>query len=419
MFCPYCMEVIQEGAIFCKHCHRNLRRRRWPIFLAIVGMLIVAAAVFVWLWMRQPATPPSKPSRLEEQGAGTAMVAGRSPKSSLARETTTAGPAQPDIDAARMAMLRIVTDGLSGSGFLISEDGLAITCKHVLAGPGITKVYFQDGTSSRLCTVQMAPEGDLALLRLAEVRRYPHLDFGDATQLKAGQEATVLGYPMGLDTLVLTRGVVSAAPIYIPIADIPLIQIDASINPGNSGGPLLDQSGKVVGVVVAKLRGAEAMNWVVPINFASQFGVFRAAGLNSRSFMEWRLEAKARMARASKAPGDSAQGKDEGTHGGSVKIFSVSRASDKLIVNLALLDETGNTVAGTTTFTVEATWPPRGHCISIEQATTIMQVGNGSHEEGYASIEIGCSNLPASGAITICASARGANQKARYVYTAR
>ena len=161
------------------------------------------------------------------------------------------------------------------------------------------------------------------------------------------------------------------------------------------------------------------MNWVVPINFASQLGVAQAAALNSRSFMTWRLEAKARMAKAYKAPGDRAQGKDEEAREASVKIFSVSRTSDKLIVNLALLDETGHTVPGTTTFTVDATWLPHGHCISIEQATTIIQEGNGSPEGNYASIELGCSKLPMLGTITVCASAKGVNQKARYVYTAR
>jgi putative serine protease PepD len=139
----------------------------------------------------------------------------------------------------------------TGSGFVVSSDGKIITNEHVV--DGATQVSVKLGTSNRSqpATVLAADASkDLALLKVDATNLHA-LSFGDSSSLQIGDNVFAIGNPYGLDHT-LTSGIVSAldrdiqAPDGTPITGA--VQTDAALNPGNSGGPLLDASGKVVGV---------------------------------------------------------------------------------------------------------------------------------------------------------------------------
>jgi putative serine protease PepD len=141
----------------------------------------------------------------------------------------------------------------TGSGFVVSSDGKIITNEHVV--DGATSVTVKLGTDGKEQTAQVLgadASKDLALLKVdAGSAKLHALSFGDSSSLQVGDNVYAIGNPYGLDHT-LTSGIVSAldrdiqAPDGTPIAGA--IQTDAALNPGNSGGPLLDASGKVVGV---------------------------------------------------------------------------------------------------------------------------------------------------------------------------
>jgi S1-C subfamily serine protease len=151
-----------------------------------------------------------------------------------------------------------------GTGFVVSADGLIITSLHVIAG--VDRLRIRIGTSPPIESQQVLAfdeARDLALLKVP-AERLPRLVLGDSTKVKAGQPVVALGNPRGL-VGTASQGIVSAVR-ELPDARVTVIQTDASVNPGNSGGPLLSSRGEVIGVVTAKIRGAEGLNFAVASN---------------------------------------------------------------------------------------------------------------------------------------------------------
>jgi S1-C subfamily serine protease len=161
----------------------------------------------------------------------------------------------------------------AGSGFVWDENGLIVTNFHVIAGARSLRVTLQDGTALDAELIGVAPEKDLAVLRLLDAPDgLVPLPLGDSTELSVGRKVLAIGNPFGLDTT-LTTGVVSAlgreirAPSNRQIRGV--IQTDAAINPGNSGGPLLNSLGQLVGVNTAiySPSGASAgIGFAIPVN---------------------------------------------------------------------------------------------------------------------------------------------------------
>jgi hypothetical protein len=119
-------------------------------------------------------------------------------------------------------------------------------------------------TSGRVTSV--ASEQDLAVVRLASARpNMQPLPLGALRDVRVGQEVLAVGSPLGLQNTV-TRGIVSA----LRRSDgVTLVQTDAAINPGNSGGPLIDRSGRVIGITTMKVGGkAESLAFAVVIDHA-------------------------------------------------------------------------------------------------------------------------------------------------------
>lgn len=168
----------------------------------------------------------------------------------------------------------------SGSGFVWDGKGHIVTNYHVIQGADKAQVTLSDGSAWPASLVGVAPEKDLAVLKIdVASNKLRPIPVGVSESLRVGQSVLAIGNPFGLDQT-LTTGIVSAlgreiqSVSGIPIRDV--IQTDAAINPGNSGGPLLDSSGRLIGVNTAiySPSGASAgigfsipvdvVRWVVP-----------------------------------------------------------------------------------------------------------------------------------------------------------
>jgi S1-C subfamily serine protease len=168
----------------------------------------------------------------------------------------------------------------SGSGFIWDKEGHIITNYHVIRNADKATVTLSDRKTYEAKVVGVAPDKDLAVLKIdaAAVSLRP-IPIGTSHDLRVGQYVFAIGNPFGLDQT-LTTGVISALGREIQsltgVAIKDVIQTDAAINPGNSGGPLLDSSGRLIGVntQIYSPSGASAgigfsipvdeVNWVVP-----------------------------------------------------------------------------------------------------------------------------------------------------------
>jgi len=161
----------------------------------------------------------------------------------------------------------------TGSGFIWDEAGHIVTNFHVVEDAQELEVTLSDHSTHRAQVVGLAPEKDLAVLRLvsppAKLRPIP---VGVSGDLQVGQSVMAIGNPFGLDQT-LTTGVVSALGREIQSATrrriTGVIQTDAAINPGNSGGPLLDSAGRLIGVntAIQSTSGSSAgIGFAVPVD---------------------------------------------------------------------------------------------------------------------------------------------------------
>lgn len=161
----------------------------------------------------------------------------------------------------------------TGTGFVWDDSGLIVTNFHVISGAQKLTVTLHDRTEYDAEVIGVAPEKDLAVLRLLRPpANLATLPLGDSSELAVGRKVLAIGNPFGLDTT-LTTGIVSALGREIQAAGNRkirgVIQTDAAINPGNSGGPLLNSLGQLVGVNTAiySPSGASAgIGFAIPVN---------------------------------------------------------------------------------------------------------------------------------------------------------
>ena len=167
----------------------------------------------------------------------------------------------------------------SGSGFVVSSDGLVVTNRHVVNIMDAEYVGIDsEGQQYELELVARYDLLDIAILQMQSLpEEVVYLEFGDSDQLQLGQTVVAIGNALGEFSNSVSVGVVSGLSRSIMASSSGmlrgeaevldnLIQTDAAINPGNSGGPLLDLSGKVIGVNVAVARGSENIGFTIPAN---------------------------------------------------------------------------------------------------------------------------------------------------------
>lgn len=165
-------------------------------------------------------------------------------------------------------------DVSSGSGFIVSSDGIIVTNKHVVSDSDAAyTILFNDGSKKPAKVLARDPIQDVAVLKI-EATNLPIVRLGNSSTIKIGQTAIAIGNALGEFRNTVSVGVISGLHRSI-VADgassgleslEQLIQTDAAINPGNSGGPLLNIDGDVIAVNTAMARGAENIGFSIPIN---------------------------------------------------------------------------------------------------------------------------------------------------------
>ena len=165
-------------------------------------------------------------------------------------------------------------DVSSGSGFIVSPDGLVVTNKHVVADTEAEyTVFLNDGAKKSAKVLARDPLQDIAILKI-DAKNLPMVRFGDSSHINIGQAAIVIGNALGEFRNTVSLGVISGLHRSIVADGAPsgpesleeLIQTDAAINPGNSGGPLLNIDGEVIGINTAMASGAENIGFAIPIS---------------------------------------------------------------------------------------------------------------------------------------------------------
>jgi S1-C subfamily serine protease len=138
----------------------------------------------------------------------------------------------------------------SGSGFLVTDTGIAVTNAHVATGESELTATAGNGQSFNAKVEYVDSNLDIALIKL-EGNNFPHLALGNISSVQPGSSVLAIGNPSQGFQNTLTKGIVSAVGQMSQQTGI-WIQTDAAINPGNSGGPLLNESGEVVGINTQK-----------------------------------------------------------------------------------------------------------------------------------------------------------------------
>jgi hypothetical protein len=219
---------------------------------------LILAAAFIWSFAMgskktERGTPPAtsaggpQPSALKEadsQRFSTAEIAARCSPSVVVIETSN-GNGQPLGQ---------------GSGYIYSTDGVIITNYHVVRGAGAVRVKVPaQGWVDATSLLGYDTAADVAALQIS-ASGLPALDTETGNEGKVGDRVVAIGAPLGLEDTV-SEGIISA---FRRNGDAQFLQITASISPGSSGGPVLNESGRVVGIAKAMMPGGESLNFAVP-----------------------------------------------------------------------------------------------------------------------------------------------------------
>lgn len=165
----------------------------------------------------------------------------------------------------------------SGTGFIVTKDGLIITNKHVVSDKTAKySVFTNEGKEFTAEIKAIDPSNDLAFLKI-DANNLPIIELGNSDDIKIGQRVVAIGNALGQYQNSVTTGVVSGVSRAIQAGDSSgstteslenVIQTDAAINPGNSGGPLVNLAGQAIGINTAIDQSGEAIGFAIPINVA-------------------------------------------------------------------------------------------------------------------------------------------------------
>jgi serine protease Do len=244
-------------------------------FIFVAVLAVVVAAVYLW----RSAAPPAPMS------GNTPSVVSKLPSlAAIDREFTTlvnaALPSVVSINAIpaevtdpRANLLRQLLNlgptgqapSQLGAGAIISEDGYIVTNWHVIQKAGAVEVYLNDGRPLAARLLGADPLSDVAVLKVDATGLKP-LEFGDSDAVSVGQMVFAVGNPFGLSESV-TQGIISAKGRRTSTeATNEFLQTDTPINPGNSGGPLIDLSGRLIGLNNSILLRTDGIGFSIPAN---------------------------------------------------------------------------------------------------------------------------------------------------------
>ena len=165
----------------------------------------------------------------------------------------------------------------AGSGSIIDTEGHILTNHHVIKDSTKLEVTLSDGSKWPAKFVGSDPDNDLAVIRIRTPQeKLTVIPLGDSSKLRVGQKVLAIGNPFGLGQT-LTTGIISSlgrsirSEAGVMIQDV--IQTDAAINPGNSGGPLLDSTGKIIGInsaIISPTGASVGIGFAIPVNTAKR-----------------------------------------------------------------------------------------------------------------------------------------------------
>jgi len=154
----------------------------------------------------------------------------------------------------------------SGSGVIISPDGLMLTNNHVVAGAREVRITLADGRRFLARTLGRDPDTDIAVLRGETTDHLPTAMLADSKSVRPGQIAIAIGNPLGFQSSV-SAGIVSAVGRTLRAQNgsliFDVIQTDTALNPGNSGGALVSSQAEVIGINTAMIMGAQGIAFAV------------------------------------------------------------------------------------------------------------------------------------------------------------
>jgi S1-C subfamily serine protease len=245
---------------------------------ALVASLLTAAVV---TYVRPAAsttglTAGAPATATATGGSSTVQVNGSDAVVSVAQQASPAVVTITNSSVSQFGPYSVPSTGV-GSGFIFDSNGWILTNRHVIQGGGKLTVTLNDGRELMGTVAATDSEHDLAVVRI-DATDLPSVPLGSSSNVKVGQLVVAIGSPLGTFTDSVTSGILSATGRTITVGDpatrqprtlTNLLQTDAAINPGNSGGPLLDSSGRVIGVNAAAASSAEGIGFAVPIDEAA------------------------------------------------------------------------------------------------------------------------------------------------------
>ena len=236
----------------------------WPSSLVLGVFLGVAA---IWGIDGRPSSAALDAPRQILRTDAVSRVA-RDRARSVVLLHSIASAAQPPQGVGRLDWLARPVQQTLGSGIVLDSRGLILTNAHVIEREGQVHVRRPDGETLDTTLVGIDTDTDLALVRVSDPTGLMPAPLGDSDQLEVGSFVVAIGSPLGLHHTV-TSGVLSAKARGLDNSGLEFLQTDAAVNPGSSGGPLLDLSGRVIGVItaIASERGENVgLNFAIPIN---------------------------------------------------------------------------------------------------------------------------------------------------------
>lgn len=167
----------------------------------------------------------------------------------------------------------------AGSGFIVSEDGLVVTNKHVVLDKAAEyTVFTSDAKKYTAKVLAIDPVQDLAIVKIQSDQKFSAIRLGDSSGLQLGQTAIAIGNSLGEFSNTVSVGIISGLGRTISASSESgfsetlenIIQTDAAINTGNSGGPLLNLKGEVIGINTAMAQDAENIGFALPVNIVKK-----------------------------------------------------------------------------------------------------------------------------------------------------
>ena len=165
------------------------------------------------------------------------------------------------------SVVSVGTDKSAGSGFFVSSDGFVVTNEHVISGAQRVQVLTSDQEVLNAVIVGTDKVRDIALLKVSG--SFTPISFADSDELQVGRKVIAIGNPYGL-SFTVTEGIISALKREGPNGNAEYLQTDVSLNPGNSGGPLIEGTGKLVGVNNFKIGEADNIGFALESNSAKK-----------------------------------------------------------------------------------------------------------------------------------------------------